>query len=59
MDLIKYNVIVQESAELDIDGIVEYISYGLQERRLALKLYRRLSNSIFFSENYAWKMQNN
>ena len=47
MALIKYNVIVQESAELDIDGIVEYISYGLQERRLALNLYRRLSNSMF------------
>lgn len=38
MALIKYNVIVQESAELDIDGIIEYISHGLQERRLALNL---------------------
>ena len=47
MALIKYNVIVQESAELDIDGIIEYISHGLQERRLALNLYRRLTESMF------------
>lgn len=47
MALIKYNVIVQESAELDIDGIIEHISHGLQERRLALNLYRRLTESMF------------
>ena len=45
--MIVYNVIVQESAEIDLDGIVDYIANGLHERRIALNLYRKLNENLF------------
>ena len=36
-----FKVIVQESAELDLTGIIEYIAVDLQEKAVAVKLYKK------------------
>ena len=47
MPLIKYNIIIQESAEYDLESIIEYISHGLQEKRIAFNLYEKLKENMF------------
>ncbi|MBQ7862535.1 MAG: type II toxin-antitoxin system RelE/ParE family toxin [Clostridia bacterium] len=41
-----FKVIVQESAELDLTGIIEYIAVDLQEKAVAVKLYKKISEAI-------------
>lgn len=42
----KYKVIIQESAELDLNGIIEYIAIDLNEKSIALKLYKKIVEAI-------------
>ena len=42
----KYKVIIQESAELDLMGIIEYIATDLGEKDIALRLYRSMVENI-------------
>lgn len=41
-----FKVIVQESAELDLTGIIEYIAVDLNEKAIAFKLYRKIVEAI-------------
>lgn len=42
----KYKIIIQESAELDLNGIIEYIAIDLNEKLIALKLYKKIVEAI-------------
>lgn len=42
----KYKVIIQESAELDLIGIIEYIANDLNEKTIAMNLYRNIVANI-------------
>lgn len=42
----KYDIVIQKIAELDLDGIVEYIYNGLHERRIAFAVYKRITENI-------------
>lgn len=37
----KYKVIIQESAELDLNGIIEYIAVDLNEKSIAKKTLQK------------------
>lgn len=50
--MIKYNVIIQESAETDLGGIVDYIANGLHEVRIAARLYSRLKENMFSLQTF-------
>ena len=42
----KYKVIIQQSAEYDLNSIVEYIAISLKEKEIAIKLYKKIKEGI-------------
>lgn len=46
MALKKYNIIIQETAEEDLDRILEYISETLLEKATAYRIYKSIVESI-------------
>jgi len=44
--MMKYNLVIAEAAEADLDGIVDYISYELKEPTTALKQLARIQEAM-------------
>lgn len=44
--MMKYNLVIAEAAEADINGIADYISYELKEPNTALKQLARIQEAM-------------
>lgn len=44
--MMKYNLVIAEAAEADLDGIADYISYELKEPNTALKQLARIQEAM-------------
>jgi len=44
--MLKYNLVIAEAAEADLDEIVDYISYELKEPTTALKQLARIQEAM-------------
>ena len=44
--MIKYNLVITEAAEADLNGIADYISYELKEPNTALKQLARIQEAM-------------
>ena len=44
--MMKYNLVISEAAEADLDGIADYISYELKEPITALKKLERIQEAM-------------
>jgi toxin ParE1/3/4 len=44
--MMKYNLVIAEAAEADLDGIADYISYELKEPDTALKQLKKIQEAM-------------
>lgn len=44
--MLRYNLVIAEAAEADLDGIADYISYELKEPTTALKQLARIQEAM-------------